>query len=120
MPSNDRRDALPPEANRYRVLLEASQTLGATLSPDELHEAIYKETAAAVEAPGFYLALHDHSRDLARVVYYAEGGKGKHVDIPYRGSDSDVISSQRASIVNDELADSEFEIVDARFAPKPA
>lgn len=87
------------------MLLEASRTLGATLSPSELYEAIYRETAAAVAAPAFYLALHDQSRDLARVVYVADHGEGKHVDVPYRGSDSAVITSRTASIVNDRLAE---------------
>lgn len=89
--------------DRYRVLLEASRRLGATLSPEELHEAIYRETLAALPAPGFYLALHDQGRDLARVVFYAEDGKGRHVDIAYRGSDSEILTTQRASLISDEL-----------------
>ena len=59
MSSPDNDVAAPREADRYRILLEASRTLGAKLSPDELHEAIYRATAQAVEASGFYLALHD-------------------------------------------------------------
>ena len=104
MPASDDNSADSRTADRYRVLLEASRALGATLSPTELYEAIYRETAGAVTAPAFYLALHDQSRDLARVVYVAEHGEGKHVDVPYRGSDSAVITSQSASIVNDRLA----------------
>lgn len=103
MPSARQTRDRPPEADRYRVLLEASRTLAATLSPDELHEAVYRQTACAVEAPGFFLALHDHSRDMARVVYMAEQGEGQHVDVPYRASDSTVITSQRAVIVSEEL-----------------
>lgn len=90
---------------RFRVLLEASRRLGATLSPDELHEAIYRETAAALPAPGFYLALHDHGRDLARVVFFAEHGEGQHADIAYRGSDSEILTTQKASLVRDGLID---------------
>ncbi len=105
MSKSDRQDASPQEADRYRTLLDASRTLGATLSPDELHEAIYRQTAAAVDAPGFYLAIHDQSRDLARVVYYAEKGEGRHADIPYRGSDSEVLSTQKAAIIGNGLAD---------------
>ncbi len=103
MSTPDRQD-VSPGADRYRLLLEASRTLRATLSPRELHEAIYRETAAVVEASGFYLALHDQGRDLARVVYYAENGTGRHVDVPFRGSDSDVIRSQKASIISDGLS----------------
>lgn len=93
----------PPTADRYRVLLEASRTLGATLSIDELYEAIYRETVRALDASGFFLALHDQGRDLARVVYIAENGTGERVDVPYRGSDSAVITTQQASIISDDL-----------------
>jgi len=75
------------------------------MNPPDLYEAVYRETASAVHAPGFYLALHDQSRDLARVVYFAENGEGQLADIPYRGSDSEVITTQRASIVSDGLSD---------------
>ncbi|NIS29768.1 MAG: hypothetical protein GWN73_06450, partial [Actinobacteria bacterium] len=64
------------------MLLEASRTLGATLGVDELYEAIYRETARAMDAPGFFLAVHDQGRDLARVVYMAEHGEGQPVDVP--------------------------------------
>ncbi len=103
MSRTDRTDASPQDADRFRTLLEASRTLGATLSPDELHEAIYRATSGAIDAPGFYLALHDQSRDLARVVYFAEKGAGQHADIPYRGSDSEVLTTQQAAIVGDEI-----------------
>lgn len=96
-------DGRPPKADRYRLLLEASRTLGATLSIGELYEAIYRETARAMEAPGFFLAIHDQGRDLARVVYMAENGEGESVDVAYRGSDSTVITTQKASLVTDEL-----------------
>ncbi len=118
MPSSDQLGDPPENGERFRVLLEASRTLGATLGPDELHEAIYRETANAVDAPGFYLALHDQSRDLARVVYFADRGAGQHADIPYRGSDSDVITSQKASIVTDGLSDgSLMTLGDVRLEP---
>ncbi len=92
-------------ADRYRVLLEASRRLSATLSADELYEAIYRETAAALDASGFYLALHDQSRDLARIVFYADEGNIERVDVSYRGSDSEVFRTQQASLVNDGLED---------------
>jgi diguanylate cyclase (GGDEF)-like protein len=93
----------PTEADRYRMLLEASRTLGATLSADELYAEIYRVTKEALEAPGFFLAVHDQGRDLARVVYMAEDGHGEPTDVPYRGSDSEVITSQKASIVTDDV-----------------
>ena len=104
MPSSESRADRPPKADRYRLLLEASRTLGATLGTTELYEAIYRETARAMDAPGFFLAVHDQGRDLARVVYMAEHGVGESVDVAYRGSDSKVITTQKASIVTDDLA----------------
>ena len=92
-----------PAADRYRVLLEASRRLGATLSRDELYEAIYRETARAVDSPGFFLAVHDQGRDLARVVFIADNGEGQRVDVAYRGSDSETLTTQRASIIHDDL-----------------
>jgi diguanylate cyclase (GGDEF)-like protein len=93
----------PGDADRYRVLLDIGRTLAATLSEDELYEEIYRETARAVEASGFYIALYDQSRDLARVVFYADRGKTSRVDMAYRGSDSEVIRSHAAKLVNDGL-----------------
>lgn len=101
----DNHEQPPADADRFRVLLEASRRLGATLSPDELYEAVYRETAEALDAPGFFLALHDQGRDLARVVYIAEHGEGQRVDVAFRGSDSEVITSQKASLVRDGLED---------------
>lgn len=95
----------PGDAERYRVLLEIGRELAATLSQDELYEAIYRETARAVEASGFYIALHDQSRDLARVVFYADHEDPQRVDVSYRGSDSEVIRSQQATLVNDDLGE---------------
>ena len=93
------------DRDRFRVLLEASRRLRATLTPDELHEAIYQVTTAALPAPGFFLALHDQGRDLARVVFFAEHGEGQHADIAYRGSDSEILTTHKASLVNDGLID---------------
>jgi diguanylate cyclase (GGDEF)-like protein len=93
----------PGDADRYRVLLDIGHILAATLSEDELYEAIHRETARAVEASGFYIALYDQSRDLARVVFYADRGKTSRVDVAYRGSDSEVIRSHEAKLVNDGL-----------------
>lgn len=40
MSSPDRDAPAPRAADRYLILLDATRTLGAKLSPDELHEAI--------------------------------------------------------------------------------
>lgn len=92
------------DVNRYRLLLDASRRLGAELSSPELHEAVYRETSRVVEAPCFLLAIHDQGRDLARVVFVAEESVGRHVDIPFRGSDSTVLQSQRGLIIEDSAA----------------
>jgi diguanylate cyclase (GGDEF)-like protein len=95
----------PGDADRYRVLLEIGHELAATLGEDELYNAIYRETAKAVEAAGFYISLHDQSRDLARIVFYADRGEIQRVDVAYRGSDSKVIRGQKALLENDGLED---------------
>lgn len=116
MSSSDSASAASSD-DRYRILLEASRQLGATLSPNELYEAIYRETAAALSAPGFYLALHDQGRDLARVVFYAEQGEGQHSDIAYRGSDSEVLTTQRSSLMGDGLQDASLLAVGEDASP---
>ncbi len=98
-PSQER----PGDADRYRVLLDIGHTLASTLGEDDLYEAIYRETSKAVEAGGFYISLHDQSRDLARIVFYADRGEVQHVDVAYRGSDSKVIRDQKAVLENDGL-----------------
>ncbi len=95
----------PGDADRYRVLLDIARKLAATLSEDELYGAIYRESARAVDATGFYIALHDQSRDLARVVFFVDRGVAHRVDVTYRGSDSKVIRSRKASLENDDLRD---------------
>ena len=103
MPPVQTNTAPSADAERYRVLLEATRKLAATLSARELYEAIYEETANALPASGFYLALHDQSRDTARIVLFVDDGEKKHVDLAYRGSDSEVFRTQRGSLVNDGL-----------------
>ena len=105
MSASDRQDVHPTGGDRYRILLDASRKFSARLSPKALYEMIYQVTASVLDASGFYLALHDQSRDMARIVYLADGGHGRHVDVPYRGSDSEVLTSQKASIMNDGLED---------------
>ena len=88
-------------AERYRVLLEIGRTLTGTLSPEDLYRTIYRETARVVEASGFYISLFDQARDLATVVFYADRGRERRVEISYRGSDSEVIRTGRCSLIED-------------------
>ena len=103
MTAPDPKQASPSGVDQYRLLLEASRRLSAELSPGELYEAIYQETAKSLSAPGFYLAIHDQGRDLARIVYRAEEGTGQHTDVPYRGSDSQVISTRQSALFDGEV-----------------
>jgi diguanylate cyclase (GGDEF)-like protein len=103
MPSPEVRTGQSSVAERYRVLLDTSRTLSGTLSSEDLFAAIHRETASVLEAAGFYIALYDQGRDLASVVYYADRGEVKRPDISYRGSDSEVIRTQKASLVNKDL-----------------
>lgn len=91
-------------AERYRVLLEIGRTLAGTLSADELYRAIYNETARVLEAAGFYISLYDPARDLATIVFYADQGRHRRVEISYRGSDSEVIRTGQGSLVEDRAA----------------
>lgn len=90
-------------AERYRVLLEIGRTLTGTLSPAELYRAIYEETGRVVEAVGFYISLYDPATDLATVVFYADQGRESRCDITYRGSESEVIRTGNATMVDDRL-----------------
>jgi diguanylate cyclase (GGDEF)-like protein len=82
-----------------------TRALTGTLSSEELFGAIHKETEEVLEASGFYISLYDQGRDLATIVYYSDQGEVSRVGVSYRGSDSEVIRTQRASMVNDHLDD---------------
>ena len=99
MPKTDSRTSPSSIAERYRVLLETSRSLTGMLSSEELYAAIHRETEKALEASGFYISLYDHGRDLATIVYYADNGEVNRVGVSYRGSDSEVIRTQHASMV---------------------
>jgi diguanylate cyclase (GGDEF)-like protein len=91
--------------DRYRVLLDVGRRLAATLSTDELYAAIYHETSRVIESAGFYVSLYDQARDLATIVFFAETGEVRRVNISYRGSESEVLSSRKACLVTDGLGD---------------
>jgi GAF domain-containing protein len=105
MSASQSRRERPGDAERYRVLLEIGHEIAATLGEDDLYEAIHRETAKAVETAGFYISLYDQSRDMGRVVYYADQGVARRIDVAFRGSDSKVIRSQKAALEIDGIAD---------------
>src|SRR5688572_14723094 len=101
MPTVEALAAHTTVAERYRVLLDIGRTLTGTLSRDDLYRAIYRETARVVEAAGFFISLYDADRDLATIVFYADRGVDRRVEITYRGSESEVIRTGRAALVED-------------------
>ena len=105
MPKPDARTDPASISERYRVLLDTTRALTGTLSSDELFAAIHRETEEVLEASGFYISLYDQGRDLATIVYFADRGEVSRVGVSYRGSDSEVIRTQRASMVNEHLDD---------------
>lgn len=88
---------------RYRVLLGISHTLARTLSLADLYRAIYRETARVLEAAGFYVALYDREKDLSTVVFYADRGTERNVEVTYKGSESEVLRTGNGSLVRDRL-----------------
>ncbi len=97
--------------DRYRVLLEIGRTLAGTLGSEDLYEAIHRETSRVLEASGFYISLYDPASDLATVVFFADRGEAKHVDVTYRGSDSEVIRAGRPLIASDRIGDRGFMVL---------
>ena len=101
----------PESRDRYRMLLEASRRLAATLGAEELYRAIHIEASRMLEASGFYLALCDQSRDVARIVYYVDNGEARMVDLPFRASDSEVFRTREACLVNDHLKEGSLQVL---------
>ena len=94
-PSSEASTARSSVADRYRVLLDIGRKLTGTLSREDLYRAIYDETAQILEAEGFYICLYNQESDLATIVFYADRGNDRRVEISYQGSESKVISSGR-------------------------
>jgi len=97
----DQRTAGTGLAERYRVLLDVGHKLARALGPEELYRSIYKETSRVLEATGFYVALYDRDEDRATVVFYADKGEERNVEISYRGSESDVLRLGKSTLVRD-------------------
>lgn len=64
---------------------------------EDLFRRIYEETSRVLDASGFYISTYDAEEDLATVVFYADRGVERHVQITYRGSDSEVIRTGEAA-----------------------
>ncbi len=105
MPAQDARTARSSVGDRYRVLLDIGRTLAGTLSSDELYAAIHRETARVLEASGFYVSRYDPAWDEATIVYFADRGEKRLVEIAYRGSESAVLRTGRPVLVKDRLND---------------
>lgn len=91
-------------AERYSVLLDIGRTLTGTLTHEELYRAIYEETRRVLEADGFYISLYEAARDEATIVFFADRSDIKRSRVVYRGSDSSVIRTGEAALVEDHLA----------------
>src|SRR5690606_805399 len=104
MPQHDDRTHRSSVEERYEVLLEIGRVLTSTLSAGELYSVIHRETARALSADNFTIALFDHGRDLARVVFHVEHGASRDVDASYRGSDSEVVRSRKPVLITDDPA----------------
>jgi diguanylate cyclase (GGDEF)-like protein len=94
-------EAASQMAERYRVLLDICRILTGTLSPDELYRVLYEQTGRILEGSGFYISLYDSDEDRATVVFYADRGRERRVEVSYRGSASQVIREGRAARVDD-------------------
>ncbi len=90
-------------ADRYRVLLDVGRTLTGTRSMEELYRAIYRETSRVLKADGFYISLYDPAVDEATIVFFADRGEERRVEVSYRGSESSVIRQAQPVRVDDRL-----------------
>lgn len=112
MHSPDARPARASVGDRYRGLLDIARTLAGTLSSAELYEAIYKETAAVLEASGFFVSIYDDRTDEARIVFFADRGEiQRDVDITYSGGSSEVIRTRKGVLVAERLEDHSLKIL---------
>jgi len=100
-PTDDRTPRSSVE-DRYKVLLEIGRILTSTLGAGELHAAIHRETAKVLSAENFSVSLYDQGRDLERIVYRVLDGEPQSVDLGFRGSDSEVIRSSHAVLIEDD------------------
>ncbi|HZD06453.1 MAG TPA: sensor domain-containing diguanylate cyclase, partial [Longimicrobiales bacterium] len=101
MPSFDPHAPGPDLKGRYRALLDIARALTGNLTIDELCRILYVETARILPTSSFHVSLYEEARDLATVVFSADRGRERRVNVTYRGSKSDVIRSGEPSVVLD-------------------
>src|SRR5690606_29768345 len=105
MATHDDRAPRSSVEDRYKVLLETGRILTSTSGAGELYAAIHRETAKVLSADNFSVSLFDQGRDLERVVYRVVDGVPQSVDLGFRGSDSEVIRSSHAVLVDDDASE---------------
>jgi len=106
MSSSDASDHPSTVGSRYRALLDIGRTLAGTLSLPDVYEAIYRETASVLEAPGFFISRYDPHTDEAWVVFYVDQGEVRHdVDMQYLGADSEVLREASPVLIGDRLGE---------------
>jgi diguanylate cyclase (GGDEF)-like protein len=99
--SAEAKEARSGIAERYRLLIDIGRTLSDTLSSEDLYREISRGTSRVLEAAGFYISLYDEVRDLATIVFYADRGQDRRVEITYRGSENEVIRTGKAALIDD-------------------
>lgn len=90
-------------ADRYQVLLDVGRTLTGTLDQEALYQAIYGHTRRVLQTDGFFIALYDARRDEARVVFYGDPTGSRRPDLAVRGTDSAVLRTGEATLLEDRL-----------------
>lgn len=87
--------------SRYRAYVAATKALTGIGTVEELCRILYIEAARVIPTSSFNVSLYDEARDLATVVFSADRGRERQVNVTYRGSKSDVIRSGTPTIVAD-------------------
>jgi diguanylate cyclase (GGDEF)-like protein len=86
---------------RYRAFLAASTALTEVGTLEELGRVLYIEIARTLPTSSFHLSLYEEARDLATVVFNADRGRERQINVTYRGSKHDVIRTGVPTVVRD-------------------
>ena len=105
MSASGARTAQSSVGERYSVLLDIGRTLASTLSAEDLYATVHRETARVLQASGFYVALYEPTHDKATIVYFADRGEVRRVNVTFRGSESEVLRTGKPVLVGDRLDD---------------
>jgi diguanylate cyclase (GGDEF)-like protein len=101
MPSFHPVGAEPDLQARYRAFLAASRAFTEVATLEELGRVLYIEISRSIPTSSFHLSLYEEARDQATVVFNADRGRERKINVTYRGSKHDVIRSGVASIIRD-------------------